>query len=404
MKITENLASLIVNRTTKLLGKNINIMDENGLIIGSGDKERIDQFHEGAEKVISSGDPLEISHSDAQNLKGVKPGINLPIEFNEQIVGVVGITGAPDKIRDYAELVKITAELMLQQSVLEEEIRLEDRAHDNFIQDLISLDEDDDKEFIKTRAEILGYNMMISRVAVVIGIDNFWEFAYHKLNKKEETVDEGIYIQQLKNQILSEIKDLLYQDQQDMISMAGNNNFLVIKSFHAELKAVDKEEYLFDLAAKIKELLSTKYDLNLTIGIGNYHPGIEGISNSFSEAKQAREIGAKLFGSDDIYHINELEIGKLLEEVSPATKKWFSKITLGTAQNRDDLDETLVETLDIFFANDLNVSQTARKLYIHRNTLLYRLDKVKDKTNLDPRQFSDALRLKLALMIREYNE
>lgn len=115
VKIVHKLAQDIVDKTMKILGKNINIMDENGIIIGSGDKKRLNQFHEGAAKVIEENKKLEIYSKDINHLAGAKPGINLPIEHNNKVIGVVGITGEPNEVSPYGEVIKMTVEMMLQQ-------------------------------------------------------------------------------------------------------------------------------------------------------------------------------------------------------------------------------------------------------------------------------------------------
>ncbi len=114
--LSYELAQEIVERTMKILNKNINVMNEDGIIIGSGEKERINQVHDGALLVLKKGKSVVIDEKSAAGLKGAKPGINLPIQFNNQIIGVVGITGEPEQIQNYAELVKMAAELVLEQS------------------------------------------------------------------------------------------------------------------------------------------------------------------------------------------------------------------------------------------------------------------------------------------------
>ena len=91
MKITQELAQQIVDRTINIIGKNINIMDEKGFIIGSGDKSRLDQYHEGAALVIKNKKKMFIYSENERLMVGVKPGVNLPIEDGDKIIGVVGI-------------------------------------------------------------------------------------------------------------------------------------------------------------------------------------------------------------------------------------------------------------------------------------------------------------------------
>ncbi len=138
MRITHKLAQDIVDKTMNILGRNINIMDENGVIIGSGDKSRLNQFHEGAAQVIKEGKKLEIYSKDINHLVGAKPGINLPIEYNNKIIGVVGITGEPNEVTPFGEVIKMTVEMMLQQEFLLKELQLEKQVQENFVHDLIS--------------------------------------------------------------------------------------------------------------------------------------------------------------------------------------------------------------------------------------------------------------------------
>src|SRR5690554_6267148 len=113
MRLTVKLAQEIVERTMNVLGKNINIMDYNGVIIGSGNKDRVNTYHEGAVKVLETRERFIVTEEKAKSLRGVKPGINLPIKFNDKIIGVVGITGKIDEVESYGEIVKNLVELML---------------------------------------------------------------------------------------------------------------------------------------------------------------------------------------------------------------------------------------------------------------------------------------------------
>src|SRR4051812_14949332 len=125
--LDQSLATEIVNRTMKIIKRNINVMNENGVIIGSGDQTRIDSFHEGAIRVIETQSGFEISELEAEQLHGVKAGINLPINDHDKVVGVIGITGPPDEIRNYGELVKMAAEMILQQAILIDEMQWDER-------------------------------------------------------------------------------------------------------------------------------------------------------------------------------------------------------------------------------------------------------------------------------------
>ena len=161
MKITHQLAQQIVDRTISILGKNINIMDENGYIIGSGDKKRLNKYHEGASLVIKNKEKIFIYPENKNHLIGVKAGVNLPIEANKKVIGVVGITGNPDEVGPFGEVIKITVEMMLQQQFLLKEVDLERQAKDNFIHDLISGRVGNDSDLFIARGQIVGYDISL---------------------------------------------------------------------------------------------------------------------------------------------------------------------------------------------------------------------------------------------------
>lgn len=112
------MAQDIVARTMRIIDTNINVMDARGRIIGSGDRERIGELHEGALLVLSQGRVVDIDDAVARHLHGVRQGINLPLRLEGEIVGVIGLTGEPESLRKYGELVCMTAEMMLEQSRL----------------------------------------------------------------------------------------------------------------------------------------------------------------------------------------------------------------------------------------------------------------------------------------------
>ncbi|GAB4116571.1 MAG: DNA-binding transcriptional regulator CdaR [Candidatus Caldatribacteriota bacterium] len=406
MKITQQLAQDIVNKTMKILGRNINIMDEKGVIIGSGDMSRLNQFHEGAAQVIKEGKKLEIYSKDINHLVGAKPGINLPIEYNNEIIGVVGITGEPNEVSPFGEVIKMTVEMMLQQEFLLKELQLEQQARENFIQDLISGRIGNNQELFITRGQIVGYDILLPRVALVIDIYKFERTAKQSLQTFKGMKEGEIYLQRLKNEVVTTIQEIFRDNPQEIVAYTGGDRFVVLKT----IEQLDSEEILrkklFRVGEQIKKIISQKMNFKVTIGIGEYHQGIKGLSRSFREAIQALDVGAKLERAGNIYHINDLGIGRILTEIRKDAQQEIIKKIFRTAKDAKGkkVSETFLETLNAFFDNNLSISKTAQAIYIHRNTLLYRLKKIKELTGLDPKNFDDAVQLRIALKMKLYQE
>ncbi len=143
----------------------------------------------------------------------------------------------------------------------------------------------------------------------------------------------------------------------------------------------------------------TKRDVH--IAYGTIVGGIKDVSRSYKEARMALDVGKIFFKEKHIVAYSTLGIGRLIYQLPIPLCKMFIKEIFDT-KSPDDFDEETLTTIYKFFENNLNVSETSRQLYIHRNTLVYRLDKLQKSTGLDLRVFEDAITFKIALMVVEY--
>jgi carbohydrate diacid regulator len=407
LEITSQYAQIIVDMTMKTFHYNINIMDHMGVIVGSGDRKRIGLFHQGAAEVIRTGKPLEISIDEAQKLKGAKPGINLPIYFNDKIVGVVGITEDPDKVKPFGELLKMSVEAMLQQVFLAEQLRMEQHARELYIQDILNGNSNLNEEDIGVaKGELLGFNMTVARVAMVIKILNNKTFG--KTGQEPVTGGDSLKfdlrLQKRNENILNEIK-MVFNNPQHIISYNGSNYFIVFYAnqgiSNLKLKTA-LVEYLRSLDAKLG-----KYNISCLIGVGLCHAGIDGLRKSYNEAIQAIDIGEKTRKFDNeidkIILAGDVALEMVL--VNQTGQKLQSFIDLILAKNNGQnvfLSRLkLISTLKVFFDLNMNQSIAAKELGISRNTLISRFDMIRNLTGYDPRHFYDAVTLKLLILINE---
>ena len=134
MLINSDLAQRIVNSTMSLVNRNVNIMNREGVIIATGHPHRRNTFHKGAKDVIETGMVIEIYPDQLDQYPGALQGINLPIVLEEQVVGVIGVFGVPDEVRDTGKLVKTITELILERELLQEETRSRYRLREQFVE------------------------------------------------------------------------------------------------------------------------------------------------------------------------------------------------------------------------------------------------------------------------------
>ena len=137
------------------------------------------------------------------------------------------------------------------------------------------------------------------------------------------------------------------------------------------------------------------------VSYGTIVKDIKEVSRSYKEAKMALDVGKIFYSDRNVIAYSNLGIGRLIYQLPiPLCKMFIQEIFEG--KSPDEFDEETLQTINKFFENSLNVSETSRQLYIHRNTLVYRLDKLQKSTNLDLRRFEDAITFKIALMVVKY--
>ena len=154
-------------------------------------------------------------------------------------------------------------------------------------------------------------------------------------------------------------------------------------------------------AKEIKEGLNEYGIKDAKIAIGNVAETIKDVSRSYKEAQIALEVSKIFYEDASVIAYNQLGIGRLIYQLPLPLCKMFIREVFGD-YSPDSIDEETLATIDKFFENNLNVSETSRQLFIHRNTLVYRLDKIQKNTNLDLRNFEDAIAFKIALMVVKY--
>ena len=196
---------------------------------------------------------------------------------------------------------------------------------------------------------------------------------------------------------LDNVRNLLGNRTKDFVTAVDEKNIIVVK----ELETGDGHEELEKIAQNLYVLLKEDGEEEILIAYGTIVNDIKEVSKSYKEAKLALDVGKIFFGERSVIAYSALGIGRLIYQLPiPLCKMFIREIFEG--KSPDDFDEETLTTINKFFENNLNVSETSRQLYIHRNTLVYRLDKLQKSTGLDLRVFEDAITFKIALMVVKY--
>ena len=200
---------------------------------------------------------------------------------------------------------------------------------------------------------------------------------------------------------LDNVRNLLGGKSKDFITAVDERNIIVVKELSEKDGNKELEKMAKDMLDTLEVLKTDISEEHIHIAYGTIVNDIKEVSKSYKEAKLALDVGKIFFDEKDIVAYSTLGIGRLIYQLPiPLCKMFIKEIFEG--KSPDDFDEETLTTINKFFENSLNVSETSRQLYIHRNTLVYRLDKLQKSTGLDLRVFEDAITFKIALMVVKY--
>lgn len=358
--ITKEIADAIVKETSLRLNRNVNIMNTEGIIIASKDENRLHKVHEGAVEVLKSGKELTIHSHQNQAWEGAQPGINLPIVFQEKIIGVIGITGNPNEMGDIAELVRMATELMIKQEFIASQLEWKQRTKEMIIEQLLRRTPSYD--VINRGLSMLRAKLIPPFSAIVMQID-------------ELTIPKQDFIQRVEK---------IFGETYVITGFISLNQIFIAATGLEERELLTNIQSLARLLKKLKMKFRLAYSLM-------FHE-LEQLNKAYSDCKLALRIGDP---KTEIISFAQLEVRALLHQIDKSVGKRFSNRILQC------VDKIKAETLKAFFANDLNIQKTADALFLHRNTLIYRINKIANETGYDPRRFNDALILQVALWIYE---
>ena len=184
---------------------------------------------------------------------------------------------------------------------------------------------------------------------------------------------------------------------QDFVLSVNETDVAIIKQISGTVTAEDLEK----IAVSVEDTLKNELRIKTIIGIGTVAEHLRELADSYKEAQTAIEVGKAFDTEKSIMHYENLGIGRLIYQLPTTLCEIFLREVF-KKNSLDSLDQETLFTINKFFENSLNVSETSRKLFVHRNTLVYRLEKIRKLTGLDLRQFDHAIVFRVALMVRQY--
>lgn len=358
------LAGKIINEIRKLIGEEAIVASTDGTIIASTDPARTGSFHEGALISASEKRKVTITQEDEAKLKGVKAGINLPIFFQNDVVGIIGITGDPVDVTPLGEVIRKMTELLIMENYYSSQFEWQSRAVEAFVMDWLQAPGHDGS--MLDRARPLGIDIEIERMAAII--------EFRDISKP------------LSREMWSALFDWPHFSKSDVVTRWGNNRVVILldNSQHPGREEIGRKLVSFcEFAGGLTGIIPVA-------GIGQAARPRE-IKMSYDNAGRALKSAGT---SNRVVFDEDLTLEMLVDGLDHELTKDYVARTIGPILEEEDLLKTLTE----FFRQNQAYKKTAENLHIHINTLHYRLRKIEEMTKLDPKRTADFTALYLALL------
>lgn len=382
------VAEEIASTTMRVTGYPIIITDENGIIIGA-DKEniqRLNELHEASLEVMSSGRQKKHGPEDCLKLKGTYPGITMPIAIHDEVVGSIGIKGDSEEVEKYGMLVKMVAEIMLKDRIEAESAHIRHSNLQMLATMIITYNGDETaKAAIINQGRLLGFNLTKPRIPIIVS--------------KRKSAEEGDAARDMYSTKVYRAIKRQFHDRQDIIVVidAAYEKYLIFAAVEREIGKLTDEVLTAKCKGMQNEILESEKEL-IHIALSKASTSIPELKASYERAEML--LDTTLSGSTDksIVRIIDVPLERMIMEAAEYYKgKSLERRIKGIL---NDKNAELYEELIIAWCESMfNFAETARRLGIHKNTLTYRFDKIKENCGIDLHDFKSTISIYLCLRI-----
>jgi len=357
--ITPKLAQNIVVQIGNIIDQHINFMDNNATIIASTDENRIDDFHEGARIVIETKNIHSIQNND--EYLGAKNGINIPILFKKEIVGVLGITGDVNEVVKYGKIVKQMTEILILEQYSQDIIRLERERSEIILKEIL---------FSSNKYAENGTNTFLG-----INFNQYFRGIVIKTNINGNP-EHQFYIGEI-------IARIFNSEDKSTFTYFKNEKLYILTKI---TNKADLENKLSIFSSNLKKQMG----ISSVIGVGDISSSVKSLHLSLSQAEKATSLQEK----NSTIFFEELDLGIILTDITSSVQNYYIKKILSNIPE-NEIDK-YKEILYVYEKHNKSIKAGSEELYIHKNTFQYQLNKIKKYTGYNPTNLSDFVILKIA--------
>lgn len=360
MNLSMPFAMQMVEELSTILSQHINFIDKEGVIIASSDQQRIGSVHMGAKKLIQENLPYIVIESDLE-YPGSKQGVNLPIVVDDEIIGVIGITGEKERVEKYGEIIRKFTQMYIRDEHIKQTKAQEEKMVSRFLENwLMHAHSINEPNFIDL-AHSLGITVHLPRRIVMA---SFIDQESNDMKHKQGQLDQATrYLK----------KAMCDHHQTYALRIGTRHVFMILDT---------KDENIKQHCTLVRQHIKQTYDWDIRFGFDAHTFDYTQAHYYYIQAKKALNAALSV-ASQPIMGYQNLQLELLLSELSaPLRQEFIEKLFKGMAH--EDIREAL-QMCDVLYAHNGSLTQASNHLFIHKNTLQYKLNKLTELTGYDPR-------------------
>ncbi|MHC1693784.1 MAG: PucR family transcriptional regulator [Eubacteriales bacterium] len=345
----------IIHQMKEAVDRTIGVIDENGVIIACSELVKIGETRKGIKDEMTYSSDVIINAGYTYKL----------ISTHTKVEFIIFVEGEDSDAERTASILAVALSNI--KSLYDEKYDKSSFIKNIILDNILPSD-------IFTKSKELHFNGETSRIVYLI-----------KFTGKTEVFPFDI------------VQNMFPDKNKDYVISVSENDIVLIKELRGNQESKDTDK----IAKTIVDTIQTEFFLKVMVGIGTIVDNIKELARSYKEAQVAIEVGKVFDNEKNIINYENLGIGRLIYQLPTTLCEMFLQEVFKRG-SLESLDRETLMTIQSFFENNLNVSETSRKLFVHRNTLVYRLEKIRKLTGLDLREFDHAITFKVALMVKKY--
>lgn len=369
MNIETANTTIIAAQMSDIIGHGVNIMNREGIIIASTDPSRIGFFHGGSHRVITEQLPELVITYDNE-YQGTKKGINLPIVLEGNIIGVIGIRGDYQEVIHYGKIIQQMTQILILEKHLEAKARLDKGLLREFMKELLTTDTPLPSRELQERGRLLDIDVTLKRRVMVLGIV---DVALHRETKAG--------YQRVK-QVEQAISELLGQTQGGLSLTLGDTIVFMPRDC--------SNDVLQGIGQSVIDTIAQQYQLAMTVGMDQQG---ESFKTAHQQADKAFQVATT---TKPLVFYENLMLEMFLGDIPQPIKQAFVNKLYAGLSDKDRADT--IQLLRIYYETNCSISETAKRLFIHKNTVQYKLKRLLEITGHDPRHIQDAVIFHMSLL------